>query len=193
MPAGMWFTAISGALFGVLSVLGPLRLSALGAGTLLVGGTFFVGAIAEGLASPFIGRVSDRRGPLFVIRFTFAASALVALLLPVPHTAWLLALAIMLAILSFGTAWVPASALLSSGADAQGLDQGIAYAMWNFAWAAGQIVGAAAGSRLAAATSDAVPYILVSGVCFATTLLLALATRSYGRRPGGMPLRRAQE
>jgi MFS family permease len=182
MPAGMWFTAVSGTLFGVLAVLGPLRLSALGGGTLLVAGTFVIGSVMEGLAAPLMGRASDRRGPLSVIRVTLVVSALVALLLPVPDTAWLLATTIVLAILSFGAVWAPASSLLSLGAEAQGLDQGIAYAMWNFAWAAAQIVGGAGGAAVAAATSDAVPYVTVSVVCFSTAALLAILRPIAARR-----------
>ena len=41
MLAGMWLTALPAAAFGVLDVLAPLRLAALGAGGLALGATFF--------------------------------------------------------------------------------------------------------------------------------------------------------
>jgi MFS family permease len=173
MLGGIWFTALSSALFGVLSVLGPLRLSALGAGTVGIGATFLVSAGFEGSASPMIGRASDRRGPWPLIRLTLAGSSLTALLLPVPHTLWLFVPTLILAALSFGGAWVPASALLSAGADERGLDQGIAFALWNMAWAASQTFGSAVGSRLAEATSDAVPYLALSGLCLLSLLVVA--------------------
>jgi MFS family permease len=177
MLAGIWFTALSSALFGVLSVLGPLRLSALGAGTVGIGATFLVSAGIEASASPVIGRASDRRGPWTVIRLTLGASSLTALLLPVPDTALLFAPAVIIAALSFGGAWVPASALLSAGADERGLDQGIAFALWNMAWAAGQTAGAALGARVAEATSDAVPYVALSALCLATLVVVVRRQR----------------
>ena len=173
MLAGMWFTMLGALLFGTLSVLGPLQLSALGAGTLAIGATFFVASVLEALVSPVIGRLSDRRGPLLIIRAALASAALAALLLPLPQTVWLFAPAIVFAALCFGGVWVPASSLLSSGAEARGIDLAIPYALWNLAWAAGQTVGAAVGARVAQATSDAVPYLVLSALCLATVALIA--------------------
>jgi MFS family permease len=177
MLAGIWFTTLSSALFGVLSVLGPLRLSALGASTIGIGATFLISACVEGIASPVIGRASDRRGPWPVIRLTLAASSLTALFLPIPQTLWLFVPAVLLAALSFGGAWVPASAMLSAGADERGLDQGIAFALWNMAWAAGQTAGSALGARVAQATSDAVPYLALSALSLATLAAVVLSRR----------------
>ena len=91
MLAGMWFTTLGALMFGVLSVLGPLQLSALGAGTLGIAATFFVSSVLEAIASPVIGRASDRRGPMPVVRLSLASASLAALLLPLPQTLWLFA------------------------------------------------------------------------------------------------------
>ena len=52
MLAGMWLTALPAIAFGVLDVLAPLRLDALGASALALGLTFFAAAGVEGLVTP---------------------------------------------------------------------------------------------------------------------------------------------
>jgi len=172
--AGMWFTGLSAALFGVLGVLAPLRLGALGAGAGVIGAVFLVSAAVEALASGLCGRLTDRRGPLAVLTVALAGSALVAALLPLPDTVWLVALATVAAGACFGISWVPASVLLSAGAESEGLHQGLAYALWNLAWALGLAIGAAGGAPLAQLSSDALPYWALAAVCVGTLL----ATRS---------------
>jgi MFS family permease len=179
LQAGMWFTVLPAALFGVLSVLAPLRLSTLGAGTVAVGAVFLVSAAVEAAASPLFGRLSDRRGPLPMIRVGLACSALLAVLVPLPGAAWLVGLATVLAGVTFGISWVPASVLLSAGAEDQGLHQGLAYALWNLAWAIGLALGSAVGAPLAQATDDAVPYGLLAALCVGT---LVVTRRRRGER-----------
>jgi len=50
---------------------------------------------------------------------------------------------------SFGTLYTPASAALSEGADHRGLNQGLAFGLANFAWAAGMAIAAAASGAVA--------------------------------------------
>ena len=181
LMAGLWFTFLPSALFGVLSVLAPLRLSALGAGTVAVGAVFFAGAAIEALSTPFIGRASDRRGPLPLIVAGLVGSIVFAALLPLPGALWLEGAAIVLAGVFFGMAWVPASAMLTAGADRHGLHHGLAYALWNLGWASGLTLGAAVGAPLAQATTDGLPYWVLAGASAAT---LFVARRfSLRRRP----------
>ena len=53
--------------------------------------------------------------------------------------------------------------LLTHAAEDRGLDYGYAFALINLAWAPGQSGGAAIGGAIAEATSDAVPYLVLSG------------------------------
>ena len=62
--AGCWYVVLPSVLFGVVSVLGPLRLSRLGFGALAIGATFLVSAAIEGSNNIFIGRIADRHGSL---------------------------------------------------------------------------------------------------------------------------------
>ena len=180
--AGCWFTFLPSALFGVMGVLAPLRLSVLGAGTVAVGVVFFAGAAIEAVATPFFGRATDRRGPLPLIGVALAGSIVLAALLPLPGTAWLVGTATVLGGVFFGMAWVPASAMLTAAADRHGLHHGLAYAVWDLAWAVGLTLGAAGGAPLAQATTDGVPYWLLAALGAATLVLLIRRT-ALSRRP----------
>ena len=95
--------------------------------------------------------------------------------MPLPESVGLLALALVIAVLGTGTLWAPATALLSESADRQGLEQGYAFALVNLAWAGGQIIGGAGGSRAAQLAGDGLPYAICS-VMFVIALLVLRAT-----------------
>ena len=92
-----------------------------------------------------------------------------AVVLPLPGSAVLLGLTVVLAIASLAVFWAPAMAMLSDAADQAGLDQALAFSISNLAWAVGHVVGAGAGGAIAEVTSDAVPYAAL-GVITAVTL-----------------------
>ena len=48
------------------------------------------------------------------------------------------------------------------------MNHGIAFALTNLTWAAGQAVASSASGALAQATSDTVPYLLLSAACLLT-------------------------
>ncbi|HTX12280.1 MAG TPA: MFS transporter [Solirubrobacteraceae bacterium] len=169
---GMWLVALPALASGAINVLGPLRLGQLGAGAVAIGATFLLAAAAEAALSPMVGRVSDRRGRIFPLRIGLAAATITLLLFTLPHTGLLLAVVIVLETLALGGFWAPTMAMLSDAADAQGMSQGYALALINFAWAAGQITGAAGGGALAKAAGDAVPFALASALCVATLALI---------------------
>ena len=168
-------------LFGVFEVLAPLRLDALGAGTLAIAVIFLICAAVEAGLSPVFGRLADRRGAYAVARLGLLACIIVAVLLPLPGSVVGYALVLVLACVAFGAPWVPASALLSGGAERQGLRAGNRLALWNLAWGGGQAIGSAGGAGIAEVSSDAVPYLLLAGLC-ALTLAVGAARR---RRVGG--------
>jgi MFS family permease len=172
MWAGLWFTALPSIVFGVLEVLAPLRLSALGAGAAAIAATFLVSAGVEATLSPVVGRLSDRHGPMRVARVGLGLAAVATACVSLPSAVFPLAVAVIAACVALGSPWVPASSLLSAGAAEFGLGQGIAFALWNLAWGAGQAVGAAGGAALAHATVDAVPYVVLAIVCLATVLAI---------------------
>jgi MFS family permease len=184
---GMWLTTLAGLAFGVLDVLAPLRLSRLGAGTLVIGATFLAEAAIDAALSPLVGRLSDRRDPLVPVRLSLAVGVAVSLLAPVLRpAAWLVALLI-LGMPAFGSLFTPGMALLSAGADRLGLNQGLAFGMSNLAWAAGQAVAAAGSGALAEATSDVVPYSLLAGACLLSLIVLWRGRRAHPAAPAPNP------
>jgi MFS family permease len=121
-----------------------------------------------------IGRLSDRRGRTTPIRAGLIAAAIAALVLPIPETVVLVAVALVAVVLAMSLIWTPAMALLSDNAEAAGLDLAFASAMVSFAWAGGQVIGGSGFAGLADATTDAAAYGLIAAL-FAVTLASVLA------------------
>lgn len=175
IAGGLWLVALPALLFGTQSVLVPLRLSALGVGAAAIGG-MYVGATAlEAVAAPLVGRLSDRRGRRLPVLFALAGSAVLVATLPWPRWPVLLALLAVAAVIFFGLSWAPAMSHVTHAAEARGLDPVWAVVLINMAWAPGQALGSVGGGSLARATSDAVVYLLLSGLCAVTFIAVRRA------------------
>jgi MFS family permease len=135
-------------------------------------------AAIEAAWAPILGRAADRFGRMPPLRAALVAAAVVSFLLPWPQSPWLLALVVVSAGFAYGSFWTPAMSMVTDEAETFGLDYGYAFALINIAWAPGQAGGAALGGVLAAATSDAVPYLLLSALCVLTLLAIAGYRRS---------------
>ncbi len=179
---GMWLVALPAIASGTMNVLGPLRLGELGAGAAGIGATFLVAAAVEAAISPFVGRVSDRRGRMFPLRIGLGCATIALLLFTLPQTALLLAVVILAETVTLGTFWAPAMAMLSDAADSHGMSQSYALALTNFAWAAGQIAGAGGGGSLAKATGDAAPFGVAAALCALTLGLLVFVRAADMKR-----------
>jgi MFS family permease len=187
----MWLMSLPAIGFGVLSVLGPLRLDHFGFSSAAVGATYLVAAGAEALVSPVVGRVSDRRGRLVPIRIGLIAAAAIVLTITLPQAGLPLAVLIVVTTIAFGLFWAPAMAMVSDTAEEAGLALGFAFALVNLAWALGQVAGSGFGGVTAKATSDAVPLAVVSALCLATFLALRGRESPAGTYEGyGEPITR---
>ena len=179
VAGGMWLMTLPGLLFGTLNVLGPLRLDALGAGAAAIAACYLVAAGLEAIVAPLAGRLSDRHGRRAPALAGLAGGAIVMALLPWPATAWQLGALVVLAAPAIGVLWAPAIAMLSDGAEAHGIEQAIAFALVNLAWAVGQTAGAAGSAGLAeAAGTDRAPFLLLTLVCATTFAVLWRARRA---------------
>ena len=167
-----WLVALPALLFGVLGVLAPLRLDELGVGAIGIGAAFLLAAALEATLAPVLGRLSDRRGRLALLRVSLLAATVLAATIPWLDHRWLLFAAVVAAGPTFGSFWAPALAQLADEAEAVGLEYAYGFALVNIAWAPGQAGGAAAGGALAQATSDAVPFLLLAAACAITLAAL---------------------
>jgi CRISPR-associated Cas5-like protein len=186
---GCWLMALAGIAFGMIDVLAPLRLSKLGVSGTLIAVTFLCSALVESGLSPLAGRLSDRLGAARPLMVSLAVGTVCAIVIPqLTAGPWLVGVLIA-GLPCYGTLYAPASALVASGAEGIGLNQGIAFAVSNLAWAAGQSVASSAGGALAQATSDVVPYALLAVACAGTAVVLRASRRASASsaRPGSLP------
>jgi MFS family permease len=176
--AGLWLTLLAGMAFGVLNVLAPLRLAALGASGLLIAATFLGASAVEAVLSPVAGRQADRLTPVHPVRLSLAVGTVLCLLAPTLGSVRALVPVLIVGMPAFGTIFTPAMTLLSGGIERLELDQGLGFGLGNLAWASGQAVASAGSGGLAQAVSDVVPYCLLAVACLATLGLLQFGRRS---------------
>ena len=174
---GLALMALPSLLFGVLSVLGPLHLSAAGWGAAAIGAVWLVGAALETVQAPLVGRLADRRGRLLPVRVALTVAALASFALAADSRPLLYVPLVVIAATAYGLLFTPAFALIADGAERSGLAQGMAFGFMNAAWAVGAVVGPAVGGAIANATGDWIPFLLAAGACS----LALVAVLRYGR------------
>jgi MFS family permease len=165
--AGLALMALPSLLWGVLSTLAPLRLSAAGWGAAAIGGVWLVGASFEGALSPIAGRLLDRRGVLLPVQAALAAAVPLSVGLALGPRPLAYVPLVIVAGGAYGVLFTPAFALIAEGAERSGLPQGMAFGLMNAAWASGALIGPAAGGAVAAASGDVVPFVLSAAFCAA--------------------------
>jgi MFS family permease len=173
-----WLVALPSVLSGALDVLAPLRLDELGASGIAVGAVFLVAAAVEAVVSPAIGRLSDRRGRMYLIRAGLVASCVSAVLIPLPDGIAPLAVGVIVVVLAMSLIWTPAMALLSEEAEAAGIDVAFGTALVSLSWAGGQVLGGTALTSVADATTDGGAYALIAAAFAFTLAALAARRRS---------------
>jgi MFS family permease len=166
---GLWVITLPAILFGTLIVLATLALDDHGLSAAEIGAVWIGATAIESAINPWLGRVTDRRGPAVPIRFALAGSIVVSLGLSATEEPWLLIPLVLASAVAFGGFYAPGLTMLSDAAEEIGLAQALSFGVMNAAWAIGNAVGPAAGGGLAEVTRDAVPYLVCAGLC-ATTL-----------------------
>ena len=178
--AGLGLLALASLLEAILSVISPLHLSARGWDPTAIGAAWLIAAAVEAVESPFVGRLSDRRGPLVPSRWALAVGcalslALALVLAPLPY-----ALLIVLTSACYGVLFTPSFALIADGAERAQLPQGLAFGMMNAGWAVGGLAGSAGAGALAQGLGQRFPYLIAAAACLLAWALLA--RRSARRR-----------
>lgn len=175
---GLWLIALTGLLLGVLGVLGPLRLDALGWGAVGIGAVFAVAGVLQAAVNPVVGQLADTRGGAFPLRVGLIASGVTSALLVLDARTVVYAVVVVVAGAAYATLWTPAAALLSDNVEKRGFDQASGFGLMSAAWPPGFAIGSAAGGALAGATSDAWPYLLGAAACLASLPLLGRVPRA---------------
>jgi MFS family permease len=182
LASGFALLSMASLLAGVLSVLGPLHLAAVGWSASAIGAVWLLSAALEAAASPFIGRVSDRRGALVPVRFALAAAALLSLMLALAGRPLLYAPLVLLASIAYGILFTPAFALIADGAEHAGLAQGHAFGVMNAVWALGAMLGPLAAGAIAGVSGDWLVYVLATALCVGTLVAIRGSARRQSTR-----------
>jgi MFS family permease len=182
---GLVLMALPSFLFGVLSTLAPLHLSAAGWGAAAIGAVWLVGASLETVVSPGVGRVIDRRGILLPVQIATAVGVAVSVGLALGPRPLVYVPLIIAASGAYGALFTPAFALIADGAEQVRLAQGMAFGLMNAAWALGALVGPAAGGAVAAATGDIVPFLVSAGLCATALAAVRRARHRTAARVAG--------
>jgi predicted MFS family arabinose efflux permease len=168
----MWLVGLAATAFGMMAVLGPLRLDHLGASGAVVGGVYLAAALLETAVSPWVGWLSDRRGRLSPIRVGLTATAALLCCFTLPGTVAALAVLLVAIAVCAIAVWTPAVTALSDAAETAGLEQGLAFALVNVAWGIGQVAGSGGGGVAADAVGDALGPLVLAAVAIVTVLVV---------------------
>ncbi len=178
---GFVLILVPGMIFGAIDVLVPLEIDALGAGAVAIAAVFLASAAFEAVVAPLAGRLSDRRGRFLPCAAGLVASVVTMLLIQLPSTAVVLGAVVILAAPGIGMLWSPAMAMLSDGAEASGVNLGLAFGFTNLGWGVGHAIGGVAGPAVADAGGNDLTYSCLA-VVSAVVLLALLAKRSEVER-----------
>ena len=178
---GMLLILVPGLVFGAIEVLVPLEMDDLGAGSGAIAAVFLLAAGLEAIVAPVAGRVSDRRGRFGPSAAGLAATVVAAIVISLPSSALVLGIVVVVAAPWIGMLWSPAMAMLSDGAESNGVDQGLAFGIVNLGWGLGHTAGAIAIPAVADASSNGVAYAVLAVLTAATLVLLLLRRESVER------------
>ena len=171
--SGQLLVAVPGLLLGTIGVLGPLRLSRLGWGTVGIAATFLVAAALGVLGRAWVGRWADRRGRLAAIRILLVVAIPLTIVIPWLGNRWVLSILVVSAISVYGFLWAPVMSHLSRAYEETGVAQALGFALMSLSAGVGIIVGSAAGGEIAHLAGDAAAYAATAGICLATFAALA--------------------
>lgn len=178
----VWLVTLPALLAGCLEVVLPLELDEFGASALVIGAIFTGSAIVEAVVSPFVGRLSDRKGRFAPLRIGLLSTTVLMFALIFASSIATAAIGITLVFLALQLFWTPGMALVADICDRLGLDQGITGALTNLAWAGGAAIGSLAAGGLAEAAGRGLAYGLLVVLCAVSALLFLAGRNPIGAR-----------
>jgi MFS family permease len=179
----LWLMSVPALVFGVVGVLVPLKLDAAGWSATAIAVAWVVSAALEMVLAPLIGRASDRLGRLLPLRVALMGAIGVLVAFAFANRPIVVVPVLVVSGITFGGFWAPAMALLSDAADRIALAQGLAFGLMNLAWGAGNALGPVIGGAMADAASDALPFLVLAGLCCMTLASLGISGTRRVRVP----------
>jgi len=179
----LWLMSVPALVFGVVGVLVPLKLDAAGWSATAIAVAWVVSAALEMVLAPLIGRASDRLGRLLPLRVALTGAIGVLVAFAFAERPIVVVPVLVISGITFGGFWAPAMALLSDAADRIALAQGLAFGLMNLAWGAGNALGPVIGGAMADAASDALPFLVLAGLCCMTLASLGISGTRRVRVP----------
>jgi MFS family permease len=135
----------------------------------VIGAVFLVSSLISVAVSAPIGRLVDRRGAGVPLCVGLTLTAILMAVLPLPHSAAVLAIVSVIALGGPLTAYtIPALTVITDTAERLGIPLAVATMMLNLAWASGEVIGAPAAANVSQATTDAVPLLALSAIMVLT-------------------------
>jgi MFS family permease len=185
---GCWLILLEACTIGATGTLLALRLSRFGASGVAIGVTFVCASLLSLLLSPAVGRLVDRRGIALPLTIGLATAAVLLALLPLPHSALVLAVLTVLALGGPLTAYaMPAISVMTDAIERIGAALVFGSMLLNLAWALGETVGAPAAASASRATSDAVPLVVLAAMMLVTLAISSALTPRWSRRAADRP------
>jgi MFS family permease len=186
---GSWLILLEAATIGAVSALLPLRLAHFGAPNVVIGAVFLVASVMSMTVAGPIGRTADRRGAAAPLVVGLTLTAILMAVLPLPHSAALLAIVTAIALGGPLTAYtIPALTVMTDASERLGIPLAVATMMLNLAWAIGEVVGAPAAANVSQATSDAVPLLALSAIMVLTLRPVFKIRRAPAQARAAAPL-----
>jgi MFS family permease len=185
---GMYVMALPSFVLGGLYVLNPLRLDGLGATGIAIGAVFLTAAAIQAVGQVAIGRFSDVHGRLLPLLVAVGFGAVLVSVLAWPLPLGIVAVAVVVATVSFGVMYTPATAVLTEAAERATHQPIVGVAIVNFVWALGQALGGATSGALADATPGPAPYAVFATLSLSSAVALGWRGRTWmreGPRTGG--------
>ncbi len=169
---GVWLMVVPSAGFGVIALLVPLRLAGRGWQAGAIGAVFLTAAVVEAFASPVAGRAADQHGALAPAWVALALAGIGLALLAPRWPVVVIAALVPVTGAVMGSLWTPAMTLLSSSAEARGLDPAFGFGVANLSWGVGTGLGNVLGGGAAQVAGDWSPFAVIAMVALVTAEVL---------------------
>ncbi|MFN8168176.1 MAG: MFS transporter [Candidatus Nanopelagicales bacterium] len=184
---GLWLTATAGVGFGVVNSSAPLSLGALGLTALGTSAVFLAMAGSGALASPWLGRLADRRGRAWVAAVLLLVAGLAMPVAGLTGSLLLLVPVLVVAATSLEGLYVPGGALIVDGTADADVAGGEILAFTNLVWASSMAVASVAAGVTASVVGAAAPYLAVAVAALATLPFLRGLRRATPVAPAAAP------